>query len=207
MITEEREKKFKDAIAHRQNDLTVVFENVHDPHNIGAVLRTCDSVGVGEVYIKAPEKFNSLKAYMQNSSTSKGASKWIKINFFTDIHKCLKTVKENGYLLYGTHLSEKSKSLYSLDMNKKVALIFGNEHDGLTEDALKYVDQNFLVPQVGLVQSLNISVACAVSLYEAYRQRSIQGKYDQPFSNRNTDHKTLYDRYVSVHRGITLNDK
>jgi tRNA (guanosine-2'-O-)-methyltransferase len=207
MITESREKKFKDTIAKRQFDLTVILENVHDPHNIGAVLRTCDSVGVSEVFIKAPDKFNTLKEYMQNSPTSMGAAKWIQIHFFREIHDCLSSVKKKGYVIYGTHLDEQAKSLYTLDLSQKVALLFGNEHAGITEEALKYVESNFIIPQVGLVQSLNISVACAVSLYEAYRQREAKGRYAHHYSDENNDFKNLYNRYVAIHRGIKLNNK
>ena len=87
-------------------------------------------------------------------------------------------VKQKYKNVFATHLGESAVSLYDLDLTEPVALVFGNEHDGVTEDCLRYCNGNFIIPQVGLVKSLNISVACAVSLYEAYRQKELKGMYD-----------------------------
>jgi tRNA (guanosine-2'-O-)-methyltransferase len=207
MITENRAEKFKHAIAKRQTDLAIILENVHDPHNIGAVLRSCDSVGVENIFIIAPPQFNSLNEYLNRSKTSKGASKWMNIRFYKKISACLETVKNEGYFILGTHLTKESLSLYELNLNKKVALLFGNEHAGISKEALEFVDQNFQIPQVGLVQSLNISVACAVSLYEAFRQRQKSGKYNHPFNAKDPKQAKIYERFVAIHRGISTKNK
>ena len=87
-------------------------------------------------------------------------------------------MKKRFEKVFATHLGEQAHSLYELDLTQSVALVFGNEHSGVSEEALKYCDGNFIIPQVGMVQSLNISVACAVSLYEAFRQRNEKGFYN-----------------------------
>ena len=176
-MTPEREKKFKRVIAHRQPDLTVVFENVNDPHNISAVLRTCDSVGVKEVYILQTIERPFTKLGKKSSSS---ASKWIDIHWFDSVDECVTAVRKKYKHLFSTKLSTEAKSLYELNLTESVALVFGNEHEGVTEELASKCNGNFIIPQVGMIESLNISVACAVTLYEAYRQRMILGKYAKP---------------------------
>jgi tRNA (guanosine-2'-O-)-methyltransferase len=177
MITEQRANKIKSVYSKRQKDLVVVLENVWDPHNVSAVLRSCDSVGVDSVYLIYPDgKFPKLA-----DSSSASAFKWINIKKYTEVTECYKDLKKNKFKIYTTHLGEgvKSVELYKMDLTKKVALVFGNEHAGLTEEALKKSDGNFWIPMVGMVQSLNISVSVAVTVYEAMRQRIMAGKYDK----------------------------
>ena len=203
-ITEKREARFKDVIAKRQNDLTVVLENVHDPHNIGAVMRSCDSVGVGEIYILNSEEKKKDRLFGLNSSS--GSFKWIKIHYFEDVTECFSHIKSKYDLVVGTHLAEDSKDLYDLDLSGSVALVFGNEHDGMTKECLKHIDINMIIPQAGMVQSLNISVACAVTLYESLRQRKKIGKYDVPFDESQARHQELYDHYLVQHKKKFLAD-
>ncbi len=179
-MTPERENKFKRVIAHRQPDLTVVFENVNDPHNISAVLRTCDSVGVKEVYILQTIERPFTKLGKKSSSS---ASKWIDIHWFDSVDECVTAVRKKYKHLFSTKLSAEAKSLYELNFTESVALVFGNEHEGVTDNLASKCEGNFIIPQVGMIESLNISVACAVTLYEAYRQRMIAGKYDKPAWN------------------------
>jgi tRNA (guanosine-2'-O-)-methyltransferase len=174
-MTPEREAKIKRVLDHRQGDLVVVMENVHDPHNISAVMRTCDAVGVQEVYV-LNTAIARHKKFGKNSSAS--AAGWLTIHQYDDTAACMEAVRKKCDKIYATHLGVQSYSLYELDLTQKVALVFGNEHAGVTEECLKYCDGNFIIPQVGMVQSLNISVACAITLYEAFRQRQIKGYYD-----------------------------
>ena len=176
-MTPERETKFRKVIAHRQPDLTVVFENVHDPHNISAVLRSCDSVGVKEVFIinNASQRFSKL-----GKKSSSSASKWIDINFYSSVEECFTEVKKKYKNIFGTRLTAESKSLYELNLTESTALVFGNEKSGISDEASAHCTKNFLIPQVGMIESLNISVACAVSLYEAFRQRQMRGNYASP---------------------------
>ncbi|RMF21427.1 MAG: RNA methyltransferase [Bacteroidetes bacterium] len=180
-MTPERKRKFERVARYRQPNLTVVLENVHDPHNIGAVLRTCDSVGVREVYVLYTEPQLTEERIVLGKRTAAGALKWVDVHLFTDLHACFRTVKQRYGTILSTHLGQQSTDLYDLDLTRSVALLFGNEHAGLSPEALTYVDGNFKIPQVGMVESLNISVACAVTLYEAFRQRRAKGWFgEQP---------------------------
>ena len=199
MITPERDEKLQKLAANRQSDLTVILENVHDPHNLGAVLRTCDSIGIHEIYalytIESPYK---LKAWTGHRSSS-GAKKWVQVHYFRDVKSCFKAVRKKYKNIYGTHLSDETVSLYDLELSESVALLFGNEHRGVREETLAELDGNFLIPQVGMTKSLNISVACAVSLYEAKRQRIAAGKYHEQIQEGNTFQKQIYEYYVDLH--------
>lgn len=176
MVTEQRLKRFNQVLQKRQDDLTVVFENIYDPHNLSACLRSCDAVGILKVYFvyDGTQRFPKL-----GDSSSASARKWVESELFTDIQECYAVLRENDYKIFTTHLASDSISLYDLNLTEKIALVFGNEHEGISERARLLADGNFNIPQVGMIKSLNISVACAISLYEAYRQRQSMGYYDQ----------------------------
>ncbi len=176
-MTPEREKRLNDVLDKRQPNLTVVLENVSDPHNISAVMRTCDAVGVQDIYI-LNTNIGIHKKWGAKSSSS--AAKWLTIHQFTDAKACFEELRKNFKKIYTTHLSTDAVSLHELDLTESVALVFGNEHAGVSEEIIGMADGNFIIPQVGIIKSLNISVACAVSLYEAYRQKNNAGQYDKP---------------------------
>ena len=169
-------EKIKAVLAHRQPDLTLVMENIHDPHNVSAVLRSCDAVGVTRVgLLYTVEKFPRI-----GRKSSSSANKWLERRRHTSVDECYATLRAEGFTVLATHLSTSSVSLYSLDLTRKVALVFGNEHRGVSEEAAAKADANFQIPMVGMIQSLNVSVACAVSLYEVLRQRLAAGHMDRP---------------------------
>lgn len=174
-MTPERLDRLTAVLNKRQPGLTIVMENVTDPHNISAVMRTADAVGIQDIYI-LNTKIPRHKKWGAKSSSS--AAKWLTIHQFTDTNECFEALRKNYELIYTTHLAENSVGLHTLDLTKRVALVFGNEHNGVSEEATKLADGNFIIPQVGIIRSLNISVACAVTLYEAYRQREINGLYN-----------------------------
>lgn len=176
-MTPERKKRLTDVLNHRQHDLTVVLENVFDPHNISAVMRTCDAVGVQEIFV-LNTKIPKHKKWGPRSSSS--AAKWLTVHQFDDHRECFQMLRQKFEKIYTTHLASGAVDLYRLDFTSSVALIFGNEHDGVSEESRSLADGNFIIPQVGIIQSLNISVACAVSLYEAYRQKKAASHYSQP---------------------------
>lgn len=177
-MTPERSGKFHQVLSQRQADLAIVMENVHDPHNISAVMRTCDAVGIQDIYV-----INSVipkHAYFGPKSSS-SAAKWLSIHQFTSIEECIPVLKAKYQKIYTTHLSTDAVDLYAVDFAKEsIALVFGNEHDGVSEEMRNHADGNIIIPQVGMIKSLNISVACAISIYEAYRQKKNAGHYDQP---------------------------
>ena len=175
-MTPERRQRLTSVLNKRQPDLTVVLENVFDPHNISAVMRTCDAVGIQDVYILNNRIPPHKKWGYRSSST---ATEWLTIHQFTDLHECFSALRKKYGKIYATHLDDEATSLHELNLAQSVALVFGNERDGVSEEITKLVDGTFLIPQVGIIKSLNISVACAVTLYEAYRQKEIAGQYRQ----------------------------
>jgi tRNA (guanosine-2'-O-)-methyltransferase len=197
-LTDERTKKFKEVIAKRQN-LTVILENVHDPHNIGAVIRSCDAVGISEIFILYTEASHNFLKQKVGKNTSSGARKWVKTHYFGEIEACFEQVRIKYNKIYGTHLGENTQSLYDLELTQPVALMFGNEQKGITEKARNLLDGNFIIPQYGMVQSLNISVACAVSLFEASRQRNEKNMYAVDYNPDSAIHHEMFDGFVQKH--------
>jgi len=176
-MTPERYSRLTNVLNKRQPDITVVLENVLDPHNISAVMRTCDAIGIQDIYI-LNHKIPAHKKWGAKSSSS--AVKWLTIHQFTDANDCFTALRKKYTKIYTTHLSSDAVSLHDLDLTESVALVFGNEHSGVSEEIIAMADGNFIIPQVGIIKSLNISVACAVTLYEAYRQKNQKGHYDHP---------------------------
>ena len=174
-MTPERHDRLTSVLNKRQPDLTVVLENVFDPHNISAVMRTCDAVGIQDIYI-LNTKIPPHKKWGAKSSSS--AAKWLTIHQFTNADECFAALRQRFKKIYTTHLSSDAVGLHELNLAEPVALVFGNEHSGVSDEIIAMADGNFIIPQVGIIKSLNISVACAVCLYEAFRQKTNAGHYD-----------------------------
>ena len=175
-MTNERRQKIEAVLSKRQNDLTVVLENVFDPHNISAVMRSCDAVGIQEIYVLTTKVPRNEKWGTRSSSS---ADKWLTVHQYEDTKACFEAIRKKYDMVLTTHLATDSVSLYDTDLTKSVALVFGNEHAGISDEVRALGDGNFIIPQMGMIQSLNISVACAVSVYEAYRQKMVKGHYNQ----------------------------
>jgi len=175
-MTPERQQRLTQVLDKRQNDLTVVLENVFDPHNISAVMRTADAVGIQEISV-LNSRIGPHKKWGAKSSSS--AAKWLTIKQYSDPAACFTELRRKYDLILTTHLSTEAISLYEIDFTKSIALVFGNEHDGVSEEIREMADGNFIIPQVGIIRSLNISVACAITLYEAFRQKNAAGHYDR----------------------------
>jgi len=203
MITDRRLEKLNRVAANRQN-MTVIIENVHDPHNIGAVLRSCDAVGIQEVYVLYTESRLSQSRLNELDPTSTGVRKWMHVHFFDDVDACFTVVRSKYDKVLATHLNDESVGLHELDLTQNVAILFGNEHDGISEEALKHTDGNFIIPQVGMVQSLNISVACAVTIYEAMRQRTEAGLYNDDLAEDDIYRQGILDHYTYKHKQAYL---
>jgi len=173
-MTPERSERLLQVLKHRQSDISVVLENIFDPHNISAVMRTCDAVGVQEISV-LNTKIPPHKKWGAKSSSS--AAKWLTIHQYSDAVNCFSKLRSKYKTILTTHLSSDAVSLYDIDFTQSVVLVFGNEHDGVSEEIRALADGNFIIPQMGIIKSLNISVACAVSLYEAFRQKNKAGHY------------------------------
>lgn len=173
--TERRLKKIENVIRSRQFSLRVVMENIHDPHNVSAIFRSCDAVGVPKIsLLYTIEEFPKI-----SKVSSSSANKWIEKEKFNDTKKCFDSLHAQGFAVYATMLDGKAKSIYEIDWTKKIAIVMGNEHRGVSEEAAGLADELIYIPMRGMIQSLNVSVATAVILYEAQRQRSEAGMYDK----------------------------
>jgi tRNA (guanosine-2'-O-)-methyltransferase len=175
MRTDRRLNRLEQVLRHRQPDLTIVMENIHDPHNVSAVLRSCDAAGVMEVQlIYTDVDFPDI-----GKKSSASAKKWMELRQFSNVNDCYKKLHDEGFTIYATHLEKKAKSLFEIDMTQKIAIVVGNEHNGVSPEAAQAADGILQIPMYGMIQSLNVSVATAVILFEAVRQRIGTGQYDE----------------------------
>jgi tRNA (guanosine-2'-O-)-methyltransferase len=173
MRTERRLNRLEQVLRCRQPDLTVVVENVHDPHNVSAVLRSCDAAGVMAVQlIYTDAEFPDI-----GKKSSASAKKWVELRRFDGVKKCYDTLHDEGFRIFATSLEKKSSSLYEVDLTQKVAIVVGNEHEGVSREATQRADGVLLIPMYGMIESLNVSVATAVILFEAVRQRIAAKSY------------------------------
>jgi tRNA (guanosine-2'-O-)-methyltransferase len=175
-LTEERYNKIKDVVNRRQKNLTIVLENIHDPHNVSAILRSADAVGIDKVYLIY--NTNTFPKIGRQSSAS--AKKWVNLIKFNNVRECFDELHALNYKIYSTHLMNNTKnlSLYDLNLSENTALVFGNEHEGVSNEVKNFSDCNFKIPMFGMIKSLNVSVSVAVCLYEALRQRQRKGLYN-----------------------------
>lgn len=176
--TSRRQERIQSVLSHRQPDLTLVLEDVHDPHNVSAVLRSCDAVGVLSAHVVYATQEEPSKAFARTTSAS--AAKWVDVHRHSSIESCYQDLQSDGFQILAFALHERSSDLYEIDLTQPSAFIFGNEMRGLSREAIDLADMVVTLPMLGMVESLNISVACAITLYEAMRQRRVAGMYDSP---------------------------
>ena len=177
MITKGRKQKIEQVVSNRQSGLIVVLEDIHDPHNAAAILRSCDAFGVQDVFFvfKTVKPYNPRKV---GKVTSSSANKWLDYEIFDSTEKCFLSLKKRKYKIFGTILDKQAKSLLETKFTvPRVALVIGNEHAGLSEEAIKMVDYKIYIPMQGMVQSLNVSVTAGVCLFEIFRQRKGKRKF------------------------------
>jgi tRNA (guanosine-2'-O-)-methyltransferase len=167
--------RLEQALDRRQPDLTVLLENVHKPHNLAAILRSCDAAGVLEAHSTAPEPDE-----VELRVGSAGAAKWVPLRFHADSVGAIATLQQRGFRVLAAHLDGDSRDFRSVDLTLPTAFLLGQEKFGVTPAALARVDGKVSIPMVGLVGSLNVSVASALLLFEAQRQRQAAGLYDRP---------------------------
>lgn len=186
-MTEKRYQKVLKVAKQRQDDLTVVLENIHDPHNVSAIFRSVESIGVDKVYLI----YNTNKFPRIGKFSSASAKKWVSTEKYSTAEECFAELRKQGYKIYTTHLSEEVEnvSLYDLDLTEKCAIVVGNEHMGVSDEAVQLSDKNFVIPMYGMIQSLNVSVSAAICVYEALRQRELKGMYKKDFTDAEIQQK------------------
>jgi tRNA (guanosine-2'-O-)-methyltransferase len=175
MPTPERMAKVERVLGSRQADLRVVLEGVTIAHNASAVIRTCDAAGILRLDLVSPNP--DLLRF--NEAISTRADKWLEIAVHPTLAACLGPVKHAGFEIVATHLQRDAVPYTAIDFARPIALVFGSESEGISEEALAFADKIVRIPMLGMVQSLNLSVSVAVLLYEALRQRSEKGYLDK----------------------------
>jgi tRNA (guanosine-2'-O-)-methyltransferase len=174
-MTPERHQRIKDMLDQRQPDLTVCMEGVHKTHNLAAVVRTADAIGVSDVH--AIWKNERMRV---SGGSAAGSQNWIDVHNYTNTADAIAELKKQNMQVLVTNLSDTAVDFREIDYTKPTAIILGQEKFGASEVALELADQDIVIPMVGMVQSLNVSVACSVVLYEAQRQRQLAGMYNKP---------------------------
>ncbi len=174
LIAAERFRKIRQMLLHRQPDLTVVMDNVNKAYNLSAIIRSCDSVGIGEIHAVSYRK----TIYTEQDAAA-GASKWIKLKLYQDIDTVYRKLSESGMQLLVATNKQGCVDFREIDYTRPTALVVGAEWDGISAEAVAGADHAIAIPMHGMVESLNVSVATAVILFEAERQRALKGMYQR----------------------------
>ncbi|WP_281559207.1 tRNA (guanosine(18)-2'-O)-methyltransferase TrmH [Thalassomonas sp. RHCl1] len=187
-MTPERHERIKQMLDKRQPDLTVCMEGVHKNHNLAAVVRTCDAIGVSDVH--AVWKSEQMRV---SGGSAAGSQNWIDVHNYTTTEDAIAELKKQNMQVLVTNLSPTAVDFREVDYTKPTAIILGQEKFGASQTALDLADQDIIIPMVGMVQSLNVSVACSVVLYEAQRQRQLAGLYDNPRLSEERRQRILFE--------------
>jgi tRNA (guanosine-2'-O-)-methyltransferase len=174
--TAEREARIRQVLDLRRKDLTLVLNNIHDPHNVSAILRSCDAFGVPEVHLYYTDTAFPVLA----AGSSASARKWVKSVRHRDISSLAKALQAGNMHVYAASCSASAVSLYDLDLTLPAAFVLGNEHRGLDADFAVLADAEVCIPMYGMIRSFNVSVAAALLLGEASRQKKAAGQYARP---------------------------
>ena len=187
-MTPERHNRILSMLNHRQPDLTVCMEGVHKAHNLAAVVRTCDAIGVSAVH--AVWKNEQMRA---SGGIAAGSQNWVDVHNYSSTKDAINELKRQNMQVLVTNLSDKAVDFREIDYTKPTAIILGQEKFGASDIAKEMADQDIIIPMVGMVQSLNVSVANAVVLYEAQRQREAAGMYGRATIDENTRQRMLFE--------------
>lgn len=171
----ERYNRIQQVLRSRQTDLTLCLEEVHKPNNVSAIIRSADATGIHKVHAVWP-----TKQMRTLSHTSAGARNWVEVQTHDSTKEAISHLKQQGMQILVTHLSDSAVDFRQVDYTRPTAILLGSEKTGVSQEALALADQDIIIPMVGMVQSLNVSVASALILYEAQRQRELADMYNNP---------------------------
>lgn len=202
VMSQERYARIRKLLSTRQPDLTLLLEEVHKPHNVSAVIRSADAVGVHKIHMVKQDPPELRKG------TSMGSQIWVNMQLHQTTQEALCHLQSQNMQVLVTHLDKKAVDFREIDYTKPTAIILGQEKTGATKEAIERADQSIVIPMVGMVQSLNVSVAAATILYEAQRQRQAKGMYDKPLLNESEQQKILFEggfpvlHRICIERGL-----
>ena len=184
----QRFHRLRSVLSRRQPDLSVLMERVNKSHNFSAILRNCDAVGVLEAHVVPPKHGLDL-----HHGSSAGTKKWIRVHTHEDVASAAAALRRGGFRLVAAHPSDGAVDYREVDFTGPTALVMGAELYGVSDEALALADVHTVVPMVGMVHSLNVSVATALLLFEAYRQRDAKGMYAVPRLEPEAFRRTLFE--------------
>ncbi len=174
MIAPERFRKIHQLLEKRQTDLTLVMDNVNKPHNLAAIIRSCDAVGIHQVH--AISRRSSIRT---RQHTAAGASRWVKVALSDSVTSVVGKIRNEGMQILVATYCPDAVDFRSIDYTRPTAIVMGEELTGPSEESMALADQFVYIPMVGMVESLNVSVAAALILFEAQRQRNEAGLYNK----------------------------
>jgi len=196
-MTPERYAKIRAVLERRQPDLTVVADQIHIGRNLAAIRRSCDAMGVPEMHAVVPPGFKQKRF----AGTTMGTHKWVRLHKHSSFESCLSVIKSQGMQVASADVSTDAVDFRRVDFTKPTAIILGAEVDGLTEEGRNAADVNFTIPMLGMVESFNVSVAFALVLAEAIRQREAAGMIGQPaYSEAEIERIAFEWGYPKLHR-------
>lgn len=181
--------KIKETLRRRQPDLTIITENVHKAHNLSAIVRTCEAVGIMTIHTVNTIRDN---IYFDPRVTA-GADKWVQQHSHPDLKTGINYLRKKGLNIYAAHLSDRSVDYRNFDYTQPTAFLLGAEKFGVSKEAEELVDEHITIPMMGMTQSLNVSVASAIILFEAQRQREQKGLYQQLRISPETYQKMIFE--------------
>lgn len=187
-MTPERFQRLRYCLARRQPDLTVLADDVHKSHNIAAILRSADAVGVHRVHAVSPDG-----EFRHHHMVSGGSRKWVEVSVHDAIGSAAAGLKDDGFRLVAAHPGDGARDYRDQEYTGKLAIMLGAELDGLSASALELADDRISIPMEGMVSSLNVSVAAAILLFEARRQREAAGLYETCRLDAATFRNTLFE--------------
>jgi len=187
-MTPERFQRITALLDKRQPDLTVCMEQVHKTHNLSAIIRTADAIGIHNIHA-----IYTTESRWLSGGRASGSQKWVKVTEQPDTKTAIERFQRQGMQVLATNLSDRAIDFREIDYTKPTALVLGQERDGISEQALEMADHHIVVPMYGMVESLNVSVAGALIMYEAQRQRLEAGLYDTPRISDNIRHQMLFE--------------
>lgn len=189
LLTSERARRLLQVLDERTAHITLVMESVDDGHNQAAVLRSCDAFGIQNIHVVSGEA-----GFSPSPGVSKGTDKWLDIHRHQNMKEAVRELKKTGYRVWASRMDQVSNSINDLDLSRPVAFIFGNEHEGVSNEAFSLADGTFNIPMSGFVESLNISVAAALTIYTTITRT--RKEYPELFSLLDLEKSHILKRWI-----------
>ncbi|RCK80533.1 MAG: tRNA (guanosine(18)-2'-O)-methyltransferase [Candidatus Ozemobacter sibiricus] len=200
MATPRRIARLAQVLHRRQPEILLALDGVHDPHNLSAILRSADATGLTRILWQPDQEDPDPP----NPEVAMGTERWVALEAVPNLREAILALKGNGYRVAATHLAADAVDFRQVDWTGSWIIVLGNEHRGCTDEILSVTDVNIVLPMMGFVQSLNVSVAAAVLLYEVQRQRAAAGLYQRTLPTETV--RTLYERWGLANDGISCDD-